>query len=459
MILGKLFGKLSFSNKVRPSLHEKGGSGRENRTDSSNKSLNNIMTKSGKRLVPKLPHESISYESRKQSLATIVEENVDDVDDLAKKNSHFYSRSITLTNSQSASFASDDDDVSTNSRSSPPKDLSDLCNRLRGRNEDLDAVLTGFERIEEIVWTTLVLDEVEKTNSAIQFLSVDPSNVPPPDSRFPNSVLPVEALLRVMIVTKECEQTLKRSRRSLEVCKLVCQELKHSPRLTEGISQTVREFVSTALLNLADEESNSGTFDEEILSRLSSVIRFQLRMALNAMNHFSPIVLAKSSKTNETDMRDVPRLGTNIASLFHQALFMVCEGIQDDTPVHISLKYRSAKRFVHNILGCAKRIENVDEKRKRAWQSAQKWSSELTRLFPGEACELAWLADLPGLKAKLASEHHGSTNDLSLIETHRISLQDKRLQGSKDLRSSRALVTGVCGKNGHFPEVAFILDA
>jgi len=348
----------------------------------------------------------------------------------------------------------------------PPRDLAKICQLLKGKNSDLDMVLMGFERVQEIVWSCLDTE----SESTIQFNALDPSTVPPPDIRDLESIALIETLLSALIRTKDFETKFKRSAACNQMCEEAIQLIRtHFPAKSSG-----KRFVLEALKRWRSNTEEDGVYDEEIIARLSSVIRFYLRLSLNSRKNFSPIVLSRQAKSQYDEAQRLSSGGDksdfshpadlNVAALLHRALGLLVESDASGRTVeaHEALRLRSAKKFIQNVLACAKRIEGVDEKRKRAWQAAQKWAGEVKRLFPDDLRDLSLLSDLQSLH-RMAARDGGVVNDLALLESRReglMSMSAKKGAGSaKELRAMRAQMTGTCGRNGLFPEVVFILDA
>lgn len=385
------------------------------------------------------------------SLPTIVEEE------------HYTENNSAIVNRPFPTKDEDDDLDSLDAL--PPQNLANVCALVKGMDADLDAILIGFERVQEIVWACLDTE----SECSIHFDPLDPSTVPPPDVRNLESITPVDALLRAMIRTKDYERKFKRNPESADVCERAIRKVESHQGDAEA-----KKFILKALQILANTSSHAGVYDEEILSRLSSVMRFHMRVAFNSRKGFSPIVLSRQAKMQydsqipNGELMDIPHPELNVAALFHQALQIVQSGADDCFGAHDALKLRSAKRFIGNVLACAKRIENVDEKRRKAWQATQRWAGEIPRLFShiegGEdLAALALLADLATLQAKLVNDSSAIAQDLARLESHRAGVKDRRSaeggMSAKELRQLRATMTGLCGRNGYFPDVVFILDA
>jgi len=365
--------------------------------------------------------------------------------------------SSSITSSSSSAGSEDDDSVIGISQDFLLRQLSDLCRTLSGRNRQVDELLHWYEKVAEVI-VSCKFHEEGRVLMRVKFHILDPSSVPPPDVRIADSTFPVQALMQMLIRAKDSERRVKSNPESLKVLAELLANFRPSD------APSVDEFLKSAFSKLCDLEDKEGMFDDEILSRLSSMIRYNLRLALNPASNFSPIVLASAGRParddddDGLDVKDVPNAALNVAFLFHRALNLTVQAGQTDSDqpnVEAALKFRSAKKFVNNVLHCVERIKQVDNKRTSAWQSAQRWALELGRLFPEEYTELALIAE-PKQLLHLAHET-SLAEDIALIESHRTDLQTKRAVG-RDLRSSRVAVTGLCGKNGLFPEIKFVLD-
>ena len=362
----------------------------------------------------------------------------------------------TPTNSSTTSAEEDDASVGDKFLQNSLH-FQSIYGKYKNLDNNFDELFLTVEKIEQVVWSCL--NHENKTGARVKFDSLDVSSLPPPDNRNLDSITPVEALAKHLLEFKDIETRIFEDAKAQEVCREILS------RLTQHPKQPGERLLSRILKNFVQKKEDQeaiktgapkGFFDEELKFRISSIIRFYLRITLNTWNGFAPIVL-KSQTTKHYEIFGYvdPHIDLNVAALFHQALIVVTSKMDENQSYEEYLKRRSARRYIRSILKCIERIEVVDQKRKIGWKNAQHWAAVLTKAFPGDDdCVREWaqLSNLDGLQVLLFEDEKFA--DVILLKLK--SNQNFRNEKNKSLRSIRA--ANKASSSRYFPDIAFILD-
>jgi hypothetical protein len=166
----------------------------------------------------------------------------------------------------------------------------------------------------------------------------------------------------------------------------------------------------------SDEAGEQGPFACELADRLSSVIRFHLRQAVNPFKTFAVLQLG-GVVSNSPKLPLVPSEPAGpdvVAHILHQALCVINDYDSEETLADGLAEYKGARSFVTQLMSAMDVVVALDQRRAKHWASAQTWAEQarqlLSTLPPGGLEGLSLMSDPDFLLAECQSNAKKNEN-------------------------------------------------
>lgn len=314
--------------------------------------------------------------------------------------------------------------------------MSKICQEYKGRSPVVDGLLQALCHLEMVI-----VKSMSGSRRSLRFASYEPSVVAPPDFYRASTIDDVDRLVRGLLCVKIQESYVKREPSTRKVCFDISQEI------VERSPNPAGRHLAQLLRRISEDAPMRGVYDQEILTRVSSLVRFLLKVVLNegcGYSHFVRVVNARRACVEEEEDAIA-----GIASVFHRALCVLASTDSENMDPHDYVEFRSAKNFAVTILDAMPALVEASALRGDCWDRIQSLLREAVCTMHSGLEEFQLLLDIPTTKMRLCEQEKAL--DLQILGPG----SKSRHQRKGSLRARRAAETTLYSEPGSFPTIAY----